>query len=123
MKEGKVVKGGVNRSPKTKRPSPPEGQRGRHNRRSIEPKPFKCECCGATFFERTNRKSIGCIKCKGLAAESKHTIHPPPVWKEVKIKKPFCPRCGSVMKQVTNPDVATMFDWQCTNFMNCHYVC
>ena len=119
--EGKMHKGGVGRQPKTKRPTAPIGQRGRHKPK-IEPKPFACEC-GTQFFKHTTKSKVACIKCKGIAKESDLMIHPKPVWKEVKELKPFCPRCGSAMRRVTDPDVRTMFDWRCSDSLHCNFVC
>jgi len=46
-----------------------------------------------------------------------------PVWKTVAERKPFCPKCGAEMQcPPKDPDVATLYEFQCTNIF-CNLVC
>lgn len=84
------------------------------------PKAFECGC-GQTFFAYTSKKVHACNKCKGMGKRTNKNIRPKPVWRTVRQKMPFCPKCGAEMKRCTG-DAASMFTWQCTSLI-CHYVC
>ncbi len=60
-----------------------------------------------------------------LKFASKRTIRPrkesKPIWKDVIVSKPFCPKCDSLMHEMANMD-STFYRYRCSND-KCRYMC
>jgi hypothetical protein len=44
-----------------------------------------------------------------------------PILRKVVLELPTCPICGSALQTIENPDVRTMFTYECSNLW-CNYV-
>lgn len=93
----------------------------RFERRAKVVKAFKCSC-GARFSEKVlkDKMKTACRECKGIA-KVWDTQHKPPIWQRIIRTVPFCPVCGAEMQR-TSGDVATVFNWKCSNSL-CRHVC